>query len=339
MLAVEGAQVLLNSLNSFALDEASLHVPVRAVENKVWVVAANKVGPLVPDRSIDDGGRAGRRAERAAARRGGEPDRRARRHRRRGRARAPVRPSSSPTSTSARADDKRRPDGTDVMGSRRPELYDAIVAPPVGRSRRARRRRAVTRGRVPGDGDDVHSLTPGRRARRRRAARRAARARRRTRSTTIVAARRRHRTPWSSPASLEDGAHIGWSSSAPTVSCSGSRSCTPVPGTRGAVTELGDGLEVLSTCRGGGWPWWSATTRSIPRPSGWRRCRTPTSWPSRSRTATDQDLDPLLLERAAENRLNLAVAVPHERRTAPGCSSRCRPTSRCGPPTAVRSTA
>ena len=52
MLAVEGAQVLLNSLNSFALDEASLHVPVRAVENRVWVVAANKVGPLVPERSI-----------------------------------------------------------------------------------------------------------------------------------------------------------------------------------------------------------------------------------------------------------------------------------------------
>ena len=52
MLAVEGAQLLLNSLNSFALDEASLHIPVRAVENRVWVVAANKVGPLVPERSI-----------------------------------------------------------------------------------------------------------------------------------------------------------------------------------------------------------------------------------------------------------------------------------------------
>jgi predicted amidohydrolase len=53
MLGVGGAQVLLNSLNSFALDEASLHVPVRAVENRVWVIAANKVGPLVPERSID----------------------------------------------------------------------------------------------------------------------------------------------------------------------------------------------------------------------------------------------------------------------------------------------
>ena len=48
-LAVRGAQVLLNSLNSFADDEASLHVPVRAAENKVFVVAANKVGSLVPE--------------------------------------------------------------------------------------------------------------------------------------------------------------------------------------------------------------------------------------------------------------------------------------------------
>ncbi|MFE3448971.1 carbon-nitrogen hydrolase family protein [Nonomuraea sp. NPDC059194] len=47
-LALRGAQVLLNSLNSFATDEAGLHIPVRAAENKVWVVAANKVGPLIP---------------------------------------------------------------------------------------------------------------------------------------------------------------------------------------------------------------------------------------------------------------------------------------------------
>lgn len=47
-LAVGGARLLTNSLNSFALDEAALHVPVRAVENQVFVVAANKVGPLVP---------------------------------------------------------------------------------------------------------------------------------------------------------------------------------------------------------------------------------------------------------------------------------------------------
>jgi len=46
--AVRGARLMLNSLNSFALDEAALHIPVRAVENGVFVVAANKVGPLLP---------------------------------------------------------------------------------------------------------------------------------------------------------------------------------------------------------------------------------------------------------------------------------------------------
>lgn len=47
-LAVSGARLLCNSLNSFARDEASLHVPVRAAENGVFVAAANKVGPLLP---------------------------------------------------------------------------------------------------------------------------------------------------------------------------------------------------------------------------------------------------------------------------------------------------
>ncbi len=50
--AVRGARLLLNSLNSFALDEARLHIPVRAVENGVFVVAANKVGPLLPAQQV-----------------------------------------------------------------------------------------------------------------------------------------------------------------------------------------------------------------------------------------------------------------------------------------------
>ena len=82
-MALRGAQVLLNSLNSFALDEADLHIPVRAAENQVWVVAANKVGPLLPERASAGDGRQPRRAAGVAARRGREPDRRARRHRRR----------------------------------------------------------------------------------------------------------------------------------------------------------------------------------------------------------------------------------------------------------------
>ncbi|MEX0827427.1 MAG: carbon-nitrogen hydrolase family protein, partial [Haliea sp.] len=48
-LALRGAGILCDSLNSFALDEASLHVPARAVENKVFLVAANKIGPLIPE--------------------------------------------------------------------------------------------------------------------------------------------------------------------------------------------------------------------------------------------------------------------------------------------------
>ena len=48
-LALRGAQLFCDSLNSFALDEASLHVPARAPENHCFLVAANKVGPLIPE--------------------------------------------------------------------------------------------------------------------------------------------------------------------------------------------------------------------------------------------------------------------------------------------------
>ena len=149
MLAVGGAQVLLNSLNSFALDEASLHVPVRAVENRVWVVAANKVGPLVPDRSIAMvAERVGVPADRLHG--AGESQ--------------IVAPDGTVVAIGPRtgeavvvadidvalADDKRRPDGTDVIGSRRPELYGPIADEPRGRQRAGRRRRAGHRRAQPG---------------------------------------------------------------------------------------------------------------------------------------------------------------------------------------------
>ncbi|WP_420638454.1 nitrilase-related carbon-nitrogen hydrolase [Candidatus Poriferisocius sp.] len=51
--AVRGARLLVNSLNSFARDEARLHIPVRAAENGVFVAAANKVGPLLPADQIE----------------------------------------------------------------------------------------------------------------------------------------------------------------------------------------------------------------------------------------------------------------------------------------------
>ncbi|SDT36868.1 carbon-nitrogen hydrolase family protein [Actinoplanes derwentensis] len=44
LLALQGAEVLLNSLNSRGPDEMRVHVPLRAMENRVWHVSANTVG-------------------------------------------------------------------------------------------------------------------------------------------------------------------------------------------------------------------------------------------------------------------------------------------------------
>ena len=130
-LALNGAQVMLNSLNSFATDEASLHIPVRAAENKVFVVAANKVGPLVPEEMVpgisaatgippeflDGAGESQIVAPDgtvlAKAPRTGEAY-----------VYADIQPGL--------ADDKRRPDGTDVFAGRRPALYSAIAQDPSG---------------------------------------------------------------------------------------------------------------------------------------------------------------------------------------------------------------
>lgn len=157
MLAVGGAQVLLNSLNSFALDEASLHVPVRAVENRVWVVAANKVGPLVPEHSIAMvSERTG--VPQSLLHGAGESQ--------------VVAPDGTVVAIGPRAgeavvvadieveaaDDKRRPDGTDVLAARRPELYGAIAQPPVGRTAPAGADEVVAAVLTPEPGDDLPTL-------------------------------------------------------------------------------------------------------------------------------------------------------------------------------------
>jgi predicted amidohydrolase len=157
MLAVEGAQILLNSLNSFALDEASLHVPVRAAENKVWVVAANKVGPLVPEHSIH-----------AVAERVGVPV-----HRLHGAGESQiVAPDGTVVAIApregeavvvadidvSRADDKARPDGTDVMAARRPEAYAPLAVQPAGRAAAAGAEEISAAVLSPGEGDDVREL-------------------------------------------------------------------------------------------------------------------------------------------------------------------------------------
>lgn len=49
-LALSGAQLLCNSISSFALDQSQLHDPARAFENNVFIATANKTGSLItPD--------------------------------------------------------------------------------------------------------------------------------------------------------------------------------------------------------------------------------------------------------------------------------------------------
>ena len=124
-LAVRRPQILLNSLNSFAHDEASLHIPVRAAENKVYVVAANKVGSLVPEEmranvaaklKIDPSFLEGAGESQIVA-----PDGTVL-------AKAPKKGEAVVFADIEVdfADNKLRPDGTDIFTSRRPELYKPI---------------------------------------------------------------------------------------------------------------------------------------------------------------------------------------------------------------------
>lgn len=135
-LAVRGAQVLLNSLNSFADDEASLHIPVRAAENKVFVVAANKIGSLVPEElaaiiaekiKISPEHLHGAGESQIVA-----PDGTIL-------AKAPVKGEAIIYADiePSLADVKLRPDGTDIMQSRRPELYKPLAEKPGTREYQA----------------------------------------------------------------------------------------------------------------------------------------------------------------------------------------------------------
>lgn len=124
-LALRGVQIACNSLNSFALDEASLHVPARAPENRMFVIAANKVGPLIPVDKLELASQAtfipepflyGAGESQIVA-----PDGRVLAKGPRGEEAivfAEIDPSE--------ADDKNRPDGTHRIHARRPELYRPI---------------------------------------------------------------------------------------------------------------------------------------------------------------------------------------------------------------------
>jgi predicted amidohydrolase len=52
-LALMGAQIITNSHNSCALDEPYGHIPARAAENRVWVIASGKVGPVCVDEMLE----------------------------------------------------------------------------------------------------------------------------------------------------------------------------------------------------------------------------------------------------------------------------------------------
>jgi len=112
ILALLGAQVLCNSLNSRGPDELRVHIPLRAMENRVWHVAANTVGgpadqyPWMGGSQIvgPDGTRHAEASEQ-------HPDLIV----------ADIQPSA--------ADDKLEPAIGDVFGRRRPELYSALAQP------------------------------------------------------------------------------------------------------------------------------------------------------------------------------------------------------------------
>ena len=127
-LVLRGATLLLNSLNSFALDEASLHVPVRAAENKAWVVACCKTGPLLPPEKVAMFSQAmqvpGEFLSGAGESQIVAPDGTV----------VAMGPRHGEAVVVADIDlslalDKRRPDGTDIIGSRRPEVYVPLSKP------------------------------------------------------------------------------------------------------------------------------------------------------------------------------------------------------------------
>jgi nitrilase len=135
-LALRGAHLMCNSLNSFASDEGSLHIPVRAAENKVFVAAANKIGPLIPEAIVEpvsqETGIPVRFLMGAGESQIVAPD-------------GTVLACASLDQEEVvyadielgDADNKLRPDGSDIFHWRRPELYVALGQDPAGQVNQA----------------------------------------------------------------------------------------------------------------------------------------------------------------------------------------------------------
>jgi predicted amidohydrolase len=112
-LVVSGAEILCVGLDSCASDHASLHVPSRAAENGVWVVACCKVGPLLAEGNLTGAGRSQVVAPDGTV--------------------VGIAPATGEALVTAEVDldavrEHRRADGTSALGLRRPEVYFPIAA-------------------------------------------------------------------------------------------------------------------------------------------------------------------------------------------------------------------
>jgi len=116
-LALNGVQLLCHSMSSFALDQSSYHGPTRACENKVFLASANKIGPLSLEEQTAEEPLVGIGQSQIIA-----PD---------GKVLAKM-PNDKEgfvfadldlADSTENSSNKLRPDGTDIIKQRRPELY------------------------------------------------------------------------------------------------------------------------------------------------------------------------------------------------------------------------
>ena len=137
-LALSGAQLLCHSMNTFALDQSNLHGPTRSCENKVFLAAANKVGSLIPPEDI-----VREESTTFTSKNSLSPEHYM------GSGQSHI---TSPDGnvlakithnkedfvfadidlTECNTNNKTRPDGTDIIKQRRPELYQTLTPPMKG---------------------------------------------------------------------------------------------------------------------------------------------------------------------------------------------------------------
>ena len=128
-LASQGAQLLCHSLSSFALDQSSLHGPARACENKIFLASANKIGSLISNnhaaqQDIAPEYLVGVGQSQIVAPNGKVLAKLT--HNEEGYIFADIEMSECSTQTK---NNRCRPDGTNLLSQRRPELYQQLIVP------------------------------------------------------------------------------------------------------------------------------------------------------------------------------------------------------------------